>query len=129
MFYHFPKIQLREMKKEGEFFYKDTYISKTEDVRKVKIYILNLHYKVSLRAKFLAPNVSSSQDMDISKNVRTERAKRARNKRQLVNNKSKLYQVIISVNSHKRQTVNIRKLIYHLQNRFQVNYKIKIFRK
>ena len=62
------------------------YISKTEDVRKVKIYILNLHYKVSLRAKFLAPNVSSSQDMDISKNVRTERAKRARNKRQLVNN-------------------------------------------
>ena len=84
MFYHFPKIQLREMKNGGEFFYKDTYISKTEDVRKVKIYILNLHYKVSLRAKFLAPNVSSSQDMDISKNVRTKHAKRARNQRQLV---------------------------------------------
>src|SRR5580765_3618597 len=72
------------MKNGCEFFYKDTYISKTEDVRRVKIYILNLHYKVSLCTKFLAPNVSSSQDMDISKNVCTERAKRARNKRQLV---------------------------------------------
>lgn len=45
---------------EAEFF-KDLYILKTKDVRKVKIDIyLILHYKVSLCAKFLAANVCNS---------------------------------------------------------------------